>query len=396
MRESVLVCIGWPPYCTQRWMDKLIPDWAEDSTRYLDGSLIISPMFLFSWDDTADQIIVVNPGYLTYSGPSVSYYPIQADPGDLVIAPDLTKFFVADDGEIGVFDVMNHEFTSFVTPNIQWPTRLAFNRQRDLYVLDDEGSQLVLVNTDHDPPAEMVAVNLPSPCVALAPDDYGDEVVLLSPTSQRVYRLPWHLDGIPVEYTIPAGLPLIGDVRMCVNQVDGSLIVCSDEYDGLMKFEENPFGGELIVTPYSNPELVSPRGMDVDDSGLIYVGVQGQIKVFRINDADELEYLPDAPMAGMECGSMVKVPHSRTNYNEAVHGEPEWLDDLPEEEPVEGADCLADIEPEDGDGAVDVLDLLALLASWGACESCPADVDGDHDVGVLDLLILLAEWGECM
>jgi hypothetical protein len=394
-RESVLVCIGWPPFCTQRWMDKLIPDWATESTRYLDSYLVISPKILYSWDDTVDQIIVINPGYLSYGGPSVSYCPIVADPHDVIMAPDMTKFFVASDDAIGVLDVMDDEYTSFDAPSIQTPARLAFNRQRNLYVLDDGGMQLALVDADADPPVEVAAVELPGQCVALAPDDARDGVALLSPTSLRVYRLPWHLDGTPQELTIPGGLPLIGDLRMCVNRVDGSYIVCSDQYDGLMKFEEDPFSGQLIVTPYSNPELVSPRGMDVDDAGLIYVGVEGHIKVFRINDDDELEFLPDAPLAGMEIGPSLKVAHSRTNYDEAVHGLPEWINEPPQEEPDEAADCLADIEPSDGDGEVNVLDLLAMLASWGPCPACHADLTGDDDVNVLDLLELLAAWGPC-
>jgi len=51
---------------------------------------------------------------------------------------------------------------------------------------------------------------------------------------------------------------------------------------------------------------------------------------------------------------------------------------------------LADI---DGDGDVDVSDLLALLADWGPCPTCFEDIDGDGDVDVSDLLILLANWG---
>jgi len=53
--------------------------------------------------------------------------------------------------------------------------------------------------------------------------------------------------------------------------------------------------------------------------------------------------------------------------------------------------------PEDinGDGTVDVVDLLMLLAAWGPCEGCPEDVTGDGMVDVLDLLALLAAWGPC-
>lgn len=49
-----------------------------------------------------------------------------------------------------------------------------------------------------------------------------------------------------------------------------------------------------------------------------------------------------------------------------------------------------------GDGAVNVLDLLAVLAGWGPCPpppaSCPADLDGSGAVDIVDLLEVLANW----
>jgi hypothetical protein len=53
--------------------------------------------------------------------------------------------------------------------------------------------------------------------------------------------------------------------------------------------------------------------------------------------------------------------------------------------------CPADL---DGSGAVDVADMLALLAAWGAT-SGPADLNNDGLVDVDDLLILMAAWGSC-
>ncbi len=46
-----------------------------------------------------------------------------------------------------------------------------------------------------------------------------------------------------------------------------------------------------------------------------------------------------------------------------------------------------------GDEAIDIVDLLALLAAWGPCDDCPEDLDGDGTVGIVDFLLLLANWG---
>ena len=49
----------------------------------------------------------------------------------------------------------------------------------------------------------------------------------------------------------------------------------------------------------------------------------------------------------------------------------------------------------DGDGSVDVLDLLGLLGAWGPCavDCCLADLDFSGEVDVVDLLSLLGNWG---
>jgi hypothetical protein len=49
-----------------------------------------------------------------------------------------------------------------------------------------------------------------------------------------------------------------------------------------------------------------------------------------------------------------------------------------------------------GDGVVNVSDLLILFAAWGDCPrglSCPADLNDDGVVNVSDLLLLLSNWG---
>jgi len=46
-----------------------------------------------------------------------------------------------------------------------------------------------------------------------------------------------------------------------------------------------------------------------------------------------------------------------------------------------------------GDGTVDVLDLLELIAAWGECgDPCESDLNGDGTVNVDDLLDLVTQW----
>lgn len=53
------------------------------------------------------------------------------------------------------------------------------------------------------------------------------------------------------------------------------------------------------------------------------------------------------------------------------------------------ADCAQPV-----DNAVDVLDVLAVIETWGASRG-PTDINGDGTVNVLDLLLVISAWGEC-
>ncbi len=62
--------------------------------------------------------------------------------------------------------------------------------------------------------------------------------------------------------------------------------------------------------------------------------------------------------------------------------------------PCDRTGCRADLN---GDGFVNALDLVELLASRGPCpaDECPADLNDDGFVNALDALNLLASWGPC-
>ena len=54
--------------------------------------------------------------------------------------------------------------------------------------------------------------------------------------------------------------------------------------------------------------------------------------------------------------------------------------------------CPADLN---GDGAISVLDLLAVINNWGATGPNAADINHDGTVSVLDLLMVINGWGAC-
>ncbi len=60
--------------------------------------------------------------------------------------------------------------------------------------------------------------------------------------------------------------------------------------------------------------------------------------------------------------------------------------------PYEFQACPADL---DRSGAVDIGDVIAVLAAWGPCNGCVEDLDGSGDVGIGDLIAVLVAWGAC-
>ena len=67
-----------------------------------------------------------------------------------------------------------------------------------------------------------------------------------------------------------------------------------------------------------------------------------------------------------------------------------------EEDDLSGSDDCGDPVVQgdvNGDGLVDVSDLLAVMDAWGPCNGCSADLNGDGIVDVVDLLEVVGNWG---
>ena len=99
---------------------------------------------------------------------------------------------------------------------------------------------------------------------------------------------------------------------------------------------------------------------------------------------------------GIAATGPFRTIRDRTNFDPATMDGPEWFniepDDLIDTETV--PDCVGDFN---GDGTVDVGDLLELLGAWGTAHPY-ADIapnGGDLTVDVQDMLALIAAWGAC-
>jgi len=109
-----------------------------------------------------------------------------------------------------------------------------------------------------------------------------------------------------------------------------------------------------IIAQIEASNIAGPT-IDLSDDDFVYLRVQLQ----RIDDTDTFN-------------AIVRIP-------------------LPSDTP----DCPGDLN---GDGVVNVSDLLILLGNWGECPGtaeCVGDLNDDGVVNVSDLLILLGAWGEC-
>ena len=59
-------------------------------------------------------------------------------------------------------------------------------------------------------------------------------------------------------------------------------------------------------------------------------------------------------------------------------------------------ECPLDCPDINGDGYVNVTDLLAVIDAWGIdCDGCSEDVNNDANLDVSDLLMVIGNWGEC-
>ncbi|UCD75903.1 MAG: hypothetical protein JSV91_03085 [Phycisphaerales bacterium] len=115
----------------------------------------------------------------------------------------------------------------------------------------------------------------------------------------------------------------------------------------------------------------------VGDEGLPYFAGGN---VVSQSDVNNLEHLY---ITGLEAGNYVLELRRQDDYNTDWDVAVTWL--LPE--PSCG---YADVNC---DGTVNIDDLFAVLAAWGACDACPEDINEDGVVNIDDIFEVLGNWG---
>ena len=176
-----------------------------------------------------------------------------------------------------------------------------------------------------------------------------------------------HLLMSSQDYLYDNGLTSFGQMYLVIGCFD------SDEYQTSVTGAGEIFGDLGTVSlsyPFSNwSDIVSPSSA----AGLAFSGNEGDAAVHL-----EGEHGGGAVFLGFP---IVAMPvEDQYQFMQAVVS---WLGGS---EPSCPQDC-------NGDGYIDIGDLLSIIDGWGSSSGC--DINGDGTIDVVDLLEVVGNWGIC-
>jgi hypothetical protein len=387
----------------------------------IDSYFVYRPMSGFTWQPGSKGIPQLFLPGLPLNGSPQGSQPSHvlhgfASVDDIALSADLVLGFVLGENKAGQkslqsVDLVNGEMTLIMQVSAK---AMTVGRKQEIYLITDE--PLMCVNPYADGEPVEAQVFPPTPCNAICYDDARDEVVLLSPDGQCIYRFPHRFpDGAEPHVTcIPNNVLLEPDEgSIAVNPMDGKAWFVTPASDSIYHVPFHPTC-DPDVEQISTALIANPRSISFDDAGKMYVACDAGLMEVMYNDrTGGWEAIPSAYFTGAEVGPKFYVSRSRTNYEEELHGGPEWDNIHPDEiRDMEGTtievDCLADLvssatfQPPP-DGVVDAADLAYLLGAWGANDDSAADIvtsatfqpPEDGVIDAADLAFLLGAWGPC-
>jgi hypothetical protein len=396
----------------ERQMDVL--DWpsSDGKARLIDGVVTIRPKYGYSFTETSILNVPMAPGGFAVELPPPGGVPVPGGViNDLAIDADgLGLVLLVAPGAPAAPRVQYFNpilGTTALIAIVAQAQGLVSGRQHDLYVHSNPSGGIGLVqrfrpaggNEGGDYVADATTLTLPYALHAAVYVDHTDTLRLVAAAARKLVDAPRNL-GSEVDpvlaYDIPTALPLATDADAAHEPGTGRTWVCSGASDclyGLSLSSSFQVQWETICLP----AIVDPTGLSFDDAGRLHVRCAAGVIVLKRNPSGAWlrDSAAEAAFAGLTLGPDLLIARSRTNFNPAIHDTPEWEQIDPADLLDIGRtlpDCPGDL---DGNGAVDVQDLVDLILSWGPCAGCAADLDGDDAVGVTDLVALILAWGPC-
>ena len=311
---------------------------------------------------------------------------------DLAFGPDgalyVASFFT---NQIIRVDVDSGQSTVFIDagPQVQTPSSLVFGPDGNLYVaMQSHASVQKFSGVSGAAMGTFVAAGaggLVTPWdLAFGP---GGDLFIVSSSNEvlRYSGFTGDFEGVFISENLigPRSILFLSGGDVLVTNYAGGAVI---RYDS---------AGEPIDLFHDEYPVVLPWGIAQGRNGNIY---------FMRDDAQRLiEY---DEVTGIYQRSFIRGDELLVNIAQFVFRPASANDangnDVPDD--CESGTCAADISPGQGkgggDGEVGAADLAELLASWGPCAACPADIapaksGGDDVVGAADLAELLASWGSC-
>jgi len=371
-----------------KWVDVLVTGASDGLLRVIDGYVTLTPIYFLTFQNNGGTLSLNQVAPLAM-GSVTELIPVPD--ASAIIDMDLeladANALVLVETTPGVRQLRRYNLVDGSFTALPFPDLAGIVTGRDGRIYAHDGNKLYCLRPDGSIEAAQSQIPTPS---ALAYDDENDHVVLLSVATRKIVRLTKSLQTFST-YTVPPGLPMLGEGSVFVNPADQHVffITAASSKIAEVAGTSQPF----VLTQHTVLGMPFPKSIGGNDIGQLFVATVGGLRVLNPVQGG---WVVDtqSPFHDLEITGRMTNLYSRSNFNPQFHVGPAW-DTIPADELIEFGevipDCIGDL---DSDDDVDGADLGDLLGAWGFNDPA-ADLDGNGVVDGSDLGTLLGSWGPC-
>ncbi len=269
-------------------------------------------------------------------------------------------------------------------------TDFIVGRHREMFILSGN----IITRTTLD--ATVIdTYTLTHPGQAIVYRDATDELIVVSTAARKMTILP-RTFGTSDVYELPSLIPASNAPSVAVRESDGAIAILTPENNQTVYGLRTTSSGGLLPVEMLHTAASSQSVSFNDNDNLLVAAIIPGVTEYRPTGICWWCWsaVLDGWFDDFEPSGTFRVWRSRSNHDAVFNLDHDIMISSSEFAPlgISIPDCLGDI---DFDSEVGFSDLLLLLASWGACDGCPADFSHSGDVGFTDLIDLLANWGPC-